>query len=69
MLGADRIASSNADIIMYLEVGEKIDSSTNDNRLPSRHTMKDNFLMADGHVVTSNWRMMNVNGYRTAKRK
>ena len=69
MLGSDRVASSSTNVTMLMDVGERIHASGNSNIFPGRHTLKDNILMADGHVVTSNWQVMEGNGYKRAMRK
>lgn len=66
VLSGDRLATSNTDVTMLMELGEYI---TNISQFAKRHGVYDNILLADGHVETKKTENLRNEKYRSVMQK
>ena len=66
ILSGDRLATSNTDVTMLMELGEYI---TNISQFAKRHGVYDNILLADGHVETKKAANLRDEKYRSVMQK
>ena len=68
VIAADRSASSETNYTMNHAFDDKVINGTPSaavlERHPLRHSGKDNFLMADGHVITNTPMMLRIQGFK-----